>query len=116
MRLRTIANFVGLAVLALAAPATAQLGGSGTVQGTVKDPTGGVMVAVTVDLGNPVSGFRRSANTDAAGQFVFRNLPPNSYQLDINIQGFAPLHKDVDVRTSVPIDVLISMRDALDKK
>ena len=50
------------------APARAQgLGGAGTVQGTVKDPTGGVMVAVTVDLSNPVTGFKRSATTDAAG-------------------------------------------------
>jgi hypothetical protein len=43
MKLRTIASLVGFAVwsvLSLAAPAAAQLGGSGTVQGTVKDPTG----------------------------------------------------------------------------
>jgi hypothetical protein len=47
-------------------PARAQgLGGSGTVQGTVKDPTGGVIVAVTVDISTPVTGFKRSATTDA---------------------------------------------------
>ena len=56
-------------------PARAQgLGGAGTVEGTVKDPTGGVVVAVTVDISNPVTGFKRSATTDAAGKFVFRNL------------------------------------------
>ena len=32
-------------------------GGAGTVQGTVKDPTGGVMQAVEVKIGNTVSGF-----------------------------------------------------------
>ncbi len=53
------------------------LGGAGTLQGTVKDPTGGVMVAVGVDLSNPVSGFKRTATTDAAGKFIFHNLPPN---------------------------------------
>jgi hypothetical protein len=96
-------------VLCVVVPAMAQLGGSGTVQGTVKDPTGGVMVSVSVDLSSPVSGFKRSTATDAAGQFVFRNLPPNTYHLDINAQGFASMSRDIDVRTSVPIDLPISL-------
>ena len=51
------------------ATATAQgLGGAGTVQGIVKDPTGGVMQAVEVKICNPVSGFSRTTTTDAAGQ------------------------------------------------
>ena len=41
-----------------ALPATGQgLGGAGTVQGTVKDPTGGVMQAVEVRIATPVSGY-----------------------------------------------------------
>src|SRR6202521_2133590 len=84
------------------APARAQgLGGSGTVQGTVKDPTGGVMVAVTVDISNPVTGFKRSATTDAMGKFVFGNLPPNPYRLKVAAQGFNPLTRDVAVRSGV---------------
>ena len=63
---------VGIAVLCLglfAVPAIGQgLGGAGTVQGTVKDPTGGVMQAVQVKIANPVSGFTRTAATDAAGR------------------------------------------------
>src|ERR1700681_4518916 len=55
------------------------LGGAGTVQGTVKDPTGGVMVAVVVDIANPVSGYKRSATTDGAGKFAFRNPPHHPY-------------------------------------
>src|SRR3979411_3226303 len=72
-------------------PADAQgLGGAGTAEGTVKDPTGGVMVAVTVDISNPVTGFKRSATTEAAGKFVFRNLAPNPYHLEVTAQGFDP--------------------------
>src|SRR5580692_6413068 len=93
------------------APARAQgLGGSGTVQGTVKDPTGGVMVAVTVDIGNPVTGFKRSATTDAMGRFVFRNLAPNPYRLEVTAQGFDTLTRDVDVRSAVPIDLDLSLQ------
>jgi hypothetical protein len=93
------------------APARAQgLGGAGTVQGTVKDPTGGVMVAVTVEISNPVTGFKRSATTDAAGKFVFRNLAPNPYRLEVTAQGFNPLTRDVDVRSAVPIDLELALQ------
>src|ERR1700676_382638 len=87
-------------------PARAQgLAGAGTVQGTVKDPTGGVMVAVTVNISNAVTGFKRSATTDTAGKFAFRNLPPNPYHISVAAQGFQTLERDVDVRTAVPIDL-----------
>ncbi len=108
MSIRISGIALGL-LLAAAAPAMAQLGGSGTVQGTVTDPTGGVMVSVAVDLSNRVSGFRRSAATDLAGQFVFRNVPPNTYQLEIAADGFAPVRRDVEVRTAVPIDLPITL-------
>ncbi|MEO8074899.1 MAG: carboxypeptidase-like regulatory domain-containing protein, partial [Acidobacteriota bacterium] len=95
---------------ALAPAARAQeLGGAGTIQGTVKDPTGGVMVAVPVGLRNPVTGFKRSTATDAAGRFLFRNLPPNHYHVEIATPGFDAIERDVDVRTGVPIDLELSL-------
>src|SRR3984893_10327269 len=92
-------------------PADAQgLGGAGTVEGTVKDPTGGVMVAVTVDISNPVTGFKRSSTTDAMGKFVFRNLAPTPYRLEVTAQRFDTLTRDVDVRSGVPIDLDLSLQ------
>src|SRR6476646_1914633 len=44
-----------------AAPARAQGLGGGAVQGTVKDPTGGLLQAVEIRLGNPGTGFSRTA-------------------------------------------------------
>jgi hypothetical protein len=86
------------------------LGGAGTVQGVVKDPTGGVMQAVTLTLTNPVSGFMRDATTDNAGRFVFGNLPPNSYHIVVDAQGFQRLERDVDVRTGVPIELVLNLQ------
>jgi len=64
------------------------LGGAGTIQGTVKDPTGGVMQSVEETIRNAVSGFMRTATTDAAGKYSFTNLPPNAYHLAVEVQGF----------------------------
>ena len=85
------------------------LGGAGTVQGTVKDPTGGVMQAVQVRISNPVTGFARTATTDAAGTYVFNNLPPNPYHITVDAEGFQTLERDVDVRTGVPITLDLTL-------
>ena len=87
--------FIILACVCWAIPAHAQeLGGAGTLNGTVKDSTGGVMVSVGVSLNNPVSGFHRQTTTDESGKFSFRNVPPNPYHLEITAQGFDRVSDD----------------------
>ncbi|HEX7792708.1 MAG TPA: TonB-dependent receptor, partial [Vicinamibacterales bacterium] len=85
------------------------LGGAGTIQGTVKDPTGGVMQSVDVTIRNAVSGFMRTATTDAAGKYSFTNLPPNAYHVAVEVQGFLRLERDVDVRSAVPITLDLTL-------
>jgi hypothetical protein len=104
-----IPTFVCTFMLGMAGARAQGLGGAGTVRGTVKDPTGGVMVAVAVDLANPVSGFKRSATTDATGRFVFGNLPPAAYHVSAAAQGFNTLERDVDVRSAVPIELDLTL-------
>jgi len=89
------------------------LGGAGTIQGVVKDPTGGVMQAVIVRISNPVSGFSRTATTDAAGRYLFTNVPPNPYHITVEVQGFQTLERDVVVRTGVPITLDLTLALAL---
>ena len=111
LQVLSIVFYIAVAVCAIGvASVRAQgLGGAGTVQGTVKDPTGGVMQAVEVKISNPVSGFTRTVTTDAGGKFTFSNLPPNTYHVAISAQGFQPFERDVDVRTGVPITVDIAL-------
>jgi hypothetical protein len=105
---------VALCAIGVSGARAQGLGGAGTVQGTVKDPTGGVMQAVDVKIANPVSGFARTATTDAAGKFVFSNLPPNAYHVSVEAQGFKPFERDVNVRTGVPIafDIALALAGA----
>ena len=104
MNAKLILALLILMALAAVTPARAQeLGGGGTIQGTIKDPTGGVLRAATVTLSNPVSGLRRETTTDEMGRFTFRNLPPNPYHVTVAVQGFQTLARDLDVRSAVPI-------------
>ncbi|HET9832128.1 MAG TPA: TonB-dependent receptor, partial [Vicinamibacterales bacterium] len=89
--------------------------GAGTIQGIVKDPTGGVMQSVEVKITNALSGFSRTVMTDAMGKYAFGNLAPNSYHLSVDVQGFQPLARDVDVRSGVPVtlDLTLSLANAI---
>jgi hypothetical protein len=83
--------------------------GSGTLQGTLKDPTGGVMQAVEVKISNPVTGFTRTVTTDASGRYVFGNLAPNPYHVSVEAEGFQKLERDVDVRSGVPVTLDLAL-------
>jgi hypothetical protein len=89
----------------------AQSGGSsGSINGTVLDPTGAVVSNATVEIHNPVSHFDRSTTTDKSGNFSLLNIPFNPYHMTVNADGFAPTAEDVDVRSAVPIGLKINLQ------
>ena len=71
-RFRTAVALLGIASALSLAPAFGQgLGSSGTIQGSVLDPSGGALQGATVKIRNAVSGYERSTVTDDAGRFAF---------------------------------------------
>jgi hypothetical protein len=78
---------------------------SGTITGTVTDPSGAVVPGATVSINNPVSQYSRTTTTDNAGHYRFPNIPFNPYHLTVNATGFASLAQDVDVRSTVTVTV-----------
>jgi hypothetical protein len=101
--------FIPLCVFA--SPAFAQSAGNSTsVTGTVLDPTGAVMPNVTVEIHNPISGFKRTATTDESGRFTISNVPFNPYHIVARSEGFAVYSQDVDVRSVVPVNLDISLK------
>jgi hypothetical protein len=92
-----------LVLILLLAPlhASAEGSNSGTVRGTVTDPTGAVIPGATVHLINEVSGLDRTMPTDATGQFVFANIPFNPYRVTVSASGFATLSQSFEIRSVV---------------
>jgi len=93
-----------------ALPASAQMGNSGSIDGVVKDPSGGSVAGATVEISYAVSGFQRETTTGSDGAFRFTNVPFNTYHLVVTMPGFAPYTQDVDVRSTVPTGVQIGLK------
>ena len=98
-----------LAGLGLAEP---QSIGSGTVNGTVTDPSGSSVSKAKVELRNAVNGYQQTQVTDSQGNFKFNAVPPNTYQLTVTADGFAPKTQPVDVHGALPITVGIGLEVA----
>jgi Carboxypeptidase regulatory-like domain/TonB-dependent Receptor Plug Domain len=99
------------AVTILATVVGAQsVGNSGSINGSVLDPTGAVVSNAKVELHNPVSGFDRTTTTDASGKFAFTNIPFNPYHLTVIAEGFSSSAQDVEPRSAVPISVAIKLQ------
>ncbi|HET8668797.1 MAG TPA: carboxypeptidase-like regulatory domain-containing protein [Terriglobales bacterium] len=98
--------------LAAEPPAQSLTSAAGTVQGTVTDPTGAVIPNATITLSNPITGYKNSATTDANGQFTIRPVPLNHYHVSATAPGFSPTTTDVDVRSTMPLKLPLTMNIA----
>ncbi len=101
---------LGFVLLLTAAPAKAQLGNAGSIEGVVKDSSGGVVAGAKVEISYPVTGYQRETTTGSDGAFHFTNVPFNGYHLVVTAPGFGPYTQDVDVRSSVPVAVQIGLK------
>jgi Carboxypeptidase regulatory-like domain/TonB dependent receptor len=99
-----------VAMLGLAAPVAAQQTESRLV-GTVTDANGGVLPGVTVMVTSSQTGAVRSAVTDANGRYIVTNLSSGSYEVVVELSGFAPNRSTVSlgVGDTKPVDVMLAL-------
>src|SRR5580765_3813923 len=75
-------------VIVTAPSAAAQLT-TGSLAGTIKDVQGGVIPGATVTLVSETRGTRSvPVVTNATGDFVFPNLPADTYTVEVDMSGF----------------------------
>ena len=90
MRARTFAAL--MALLLCASPLAAQET-RGSIEGIVKDASGGVLPGVTVEAKSAAG--TSTTVTDASGIFRFPSLTPGAYKVTATLQGFKPAKSDV---------------------
>jgi hypothetical protein len=101
------AKYFFLAALLGVASAIAQVGGTGTIQGTVTDPSGGVVAGASVTATNVATGVETARKTSDAGVFVLPLLTAGEYSVTVKATGFENLtqpHVIVDALANVAVN------------
>jgi hypothetical protein len=113
--------FTLIAFLAIGGMALAQ--NNGSITGTVKDPNGAVVPGASVTVSDASLAVNESGKTNEVGIFAFVELPPGTYAVTVESQGFKKTEKrDIELPVSSRInigDVLLeigSITDTVDVK
>jgi hypothetical protein len=102
----------GLSLVTLfgAGIATAQTAGTGTISGTITDPSGAAIAAATVDVRNVDTGIVRSVETDASGLYYAPFLQPGHYEVGATKEAFGRVErKDLLLQVGSKLGVDLSL-------
>src|SRR5215467_8816286 len=101
-----------LAVLAFAGLASSQTQiTTGTIQGTVTDPSGALVADADVVASNLATQAATARKTDADGRFVFLALPPGRYSVTASKTGFSKIiQKDVDLTVGQALSLRLTLK------
>jgi outer membrane receptor for ferrienterochelin and colicin len=102
-----------LMTLLAASPAFAQGSPTGTISGRVNSDAG-ALPGVTVTATSPALQGSRTAVTSENGDFILPLLPPGTYVVTFELQGFRAVQRTADVAAAqtVPIDLVLSVAGA----
>jgi hypothetical protein len=98
--------------LLLAFPLSTRAAVGGSISGTVKDATGGVIAKATVTVTNAETGVQQTAVSNDAGTYSFPTLPVGHYNLDVTDAGFRPYRRTsiaVDVNSALIVDAVLEV-------
>ena len=116
--MKKVTGLISAALLSLLLAGSAfgqGVGSSGEVKGTVTDPQSAVLQHATVTVENSQTGLKRTAQTDENGEYRITNLPPATYRITVEGQGFAMATKEglvVTVGETVTTDVQMQVSGA----
>ncbi len=103
---RNIVRFISLlAILSLFSVWAFGQAESGVINGNVTDKTGAVVVGAKVTATSVDTGLVRTATTQSAGEYTITNLPPKTYDVTIDAQGFQKFTQRVKVGVGSVNDV-----------
>jgi Carboxypeptidase regulatory-like domain len=87
-------------VLLTAAGSLYSQGYFGTVSGEITDPTKAFVPGAQITLVDQKKGYQFTATSDKNGRYVFSSIPPGTYSVSAEMQGF-----EKAVLTNVTLDV-----------
>ena len=114
MKLLTLLAAIAAVVLFSPASASAQIGQTASLTGTVTDSSGGVLPGVTVTVtSDAVIGGSRTAVTDENGVYRFPALPPGTYSVKVELSGFRTITQEARLQLGQTITVDAQLQPGL---
>ncbi len=83
---------------------------SGSIQGTVVDPSGAVVGNAKLTLTNKATQVTSETTTDSNGTYRFPSLAPGSYTITATAAGFNKTEVSTDLETSQNLNVPVSLQ------
>ena len=91
---------------------------TGTISGTLTDPSGAVIPGATVIVTNTAQGVMNKTTTDAKGVYTFPSLPVGTYNLKVEQPGFKPKDRNglvIDIDSALQIDLTVEMAERIEE-
>ncbi|HXC94711.1 MAG TPA: TonB-dependent receptor [Edaphobacter sp.] len=76
-----------------------------SLRGTVKDPTGAVIPGAKINLVDNGTGLTFSAESNAAGEYQFAQIPPAKYNITVTASGFGAQTKVAELLVNQPATI-----------
>src|SRR5438132_7600168 len=102
------ASFLAIIITIASAGAGYTQGASGSVSGTVKDETGGLLPGASVQVTNADTSLTRTLVTDANGRYTAPDLPPGPYEVKATLPGFSTVVRS-GIRLTVGRDAVVDL-------
>jgi len=110
---RLLLGAVALLLLLVPQFAMGQTAGTGTISGTITDPSGAAVAAATVEVRNTDTGIVRTVATDDSGLYYAPFLQTGHYEVSASKEGFARVdRKDLllEVGSKLAIDLSLPLK------
>ena len=84
--------------------------GTTSVRGVVLDKSGAAIVGARITIANPAQALQRSTRSNSAGEYEFLALPPGTYTLTAEKDGFRKYEKvGLELLVNVAVSVTVKL-------
>jgi hypothetical protein len=110
MRLRALCSTL---VILLSVCVTLAQNTSGTLRGTVLDPSGARVPSARIVVEASVFAFQREATSNGRGEFRIDDLPVAAYQITVSANGFANASSNIQVALGSVREITVALKPAV---
>lgn len=107
-----------LAGILVAFHPVARAGTTGSISGTITDPTGAVIPGAKLTVINTAQGIQRNTTSDSKGSYTFPSLPVGQYRLQVEATGFKSQRRttlNVDLDSVLEVDLKLELAEKVEE-